>query len=378
MTRILFIAPGDNSHTWKWVAWFGKKYPGEIDLIPYQAPAPPAMLPGVRILEPHIPPFKIASIASWTEIGRIRRLARDVNPGLLHALWAYGSGTYGARADYRPTILSPWGSDITVFPKRQGLKGSIQRRLILEALNNADYLTATSNFLADAIHNLAPEKPRPDIFPYGVDTSIFDSARIDRKYEFDWPEGCPTGEETVTVGFFKALKPKYGPEFLIQAIAEASKTVPGLRCVMAGSGELRDSLEKQAEALDVSNRIIFPGRIPYEEMPCAIASIDIFAMPSRYEELGVAALEASSMKKPVIITRKWGMKEVAVDGETGYFIDVGDVKSLAGYLLKLAGDPELRETLGENGRRFVQENYEFEKIMQSADRYCSEIIDRRP
>jgi len=376
MTRILFIAPGDNSHTWKWVGWFGKKYPGEIDLIPYQAPAPAPMLPGVRILEPHIPPFRIASVASWTEIGHVRRIVHDINPRLLHVLWAYGSGTYGVRADFHPTILSPWGSEITIFPNRQGLKGAIQRRLILEALNKADYLTATSEFLADAINELAPGKMRPEIFPYGVDTSIFDPARIDNPYEFEWPEGCPSGADAVTVGFFKALKPKYGPEFLVEAIAEASKAVPGLRCVMTGSGELRDSLIELAKSLGVASRILFPGRIPYEDMPRALASIDIFAMPSRYEELGVAALEASSMKKPVIITRKWGMKEVAVDGETGWFIEPGDVKSLAGYIVNLAGDPALRATLGENGRRFVQENYEFEKIIQAADRYCTEIIER--
>jgi glycosyltransferase involved in cell wall biosynthesis len=379
MTRILFIAPGDNSHTWKWVGWFGRKYPGEIDLLPYQAPVPPLMLPGVRILEPHIPPFKIASVASWTEIGHVRRLVHDVNPRLLHVLWAYGSGTYGARADFHPTILSPWGSEITVFPNRQGLKGAIQRRLILEALNKADYLTATSEFLADAIHNLAPGKSRPDIFPYGVDTSVFDPANpavVDNPYEFNWPDGCPTGPDAVTVGFFKALKPKYGPEFLVEAIAEASKEVPGLRCVMAGSGELRDSLIEQAKSVGVSNRILFPGRIPYEDMPRALASIDIFAMPSRYEELGVAALEASSMLKPVIVTRKWGMKEVAVDGETGWFIEEGDVKSLAGYLVKLADDSDLRQELGGNGRKFVQSKYEFDTIMQSADRYCTEIIER--
>ena len=54
MTKILSIAPGNNPHTWKWVGWFGKRYPGEIRLIPYQRPVPTGKLEGVEIIEPVI------------------------------------------------------------------------------------------------------------------------------------------------------------------------------------------------------------------------------------------------------------------------------------------------------------------------------------
>ncbi len=376
MTRILFIAPGDNSHAWKWVGWFGKKYPGEIALLPYQAPAPQEMIPGVEIIEPYIPPFTIASIASWTDIGKIKRLVHKINPKLLHVLWAYGSGTYGARSDFHPMIISPWGSEITIFPNNPGLKGAIQRKLIIEALSRADYLTATSNFLADEIHKLAPGKEKPDLFPYGVDTSVFDPDKVAEPFEFDWPDGAPLGDRTITVGFFKALKPKYGPEFLVEAMATAARKIPGIRCVMAGAGEMKEELFELAKSLEVENRIAFPGRIPYSDMPRALKSIDIFAMPSRYEELGVAALEASSMRKPVIVTRKWGMKDVAEHGVTGYFIPVGDTVALAEYIIELCGDLQLRSKLGDAGREFVKSKFEFETIMESADRYCNEIIGK--
>lgn len=376
MSRILFIAPGDNSHTWKWVGWYGRKYPGEISLLPYQAPAPQEMLPGVEILDPYIPQFKIASISSWTEIGRVKKLVNEIKPKLLHVLWAYGSGTYGARSNYKPTILSPWGSEITIFPKSGGLKGLIQKYLIVEALSKADHLCATSKFLAGAIRELVPNKPLPDIFPYGVDTSVFDPDKVTDKLEFSWSDGAPLGDRTMTVGFFKALKPKYGPEFLIDAIALAARINPGIRCVMAGSGDMEEQLYERAKKLEIEDRIVFPGRIPYEDMPKALNSIDIFAMPSRYEELGVAALEASAMKKPVIVTDRWGMKEVMVDGKTGFFIGMGDVEKLAENIIKLGNEPLLRTGLGQAGRKFVQENFEFEKIMRASDDYASKIIEK--
>jgi glycosyltransferase involved in cell wall biosynthesis len=376
MTRILFIAPGDNSHTWKWVGWFGKKYPGEIALLPYQAPAPKDMLPGVEILKPFIPPFKIASIGSWTLFGKIKKRVHDLKPKLLHVLWAYGAGSYGARSAFKPTILSPWGSDITIFPRNPGVKGAIQKLLIVEALEKADYLTATSKFLQDAIHRLVPSRPVPDLFHYGVDTSVFDPDKVDVPMKFPWPDGAPLGDRTVTVGFFKALKPKYGPDFLIDSLAMAARKVPGIRLIMAGTGEMKDQLVEQATSLEIENRIVFPGRIPYDEMPRALAAVDIFTMPSRYEELGVAALEASAMRKPVVITKKWGMSEVALEGETGLYIAPGDIDLLRDHIVKLAHDIQFRTRLGNAGREFVQGKFEFEKIMQDADRYCTDIIEK--
>ncbi len=375
MTKILYIAPGDNPHTWKWVGWFGRKYPGEIALLAYQAGAPKEMVPGVEIIEPHVPQFRIASVVSWSEIGRVRRLVSEIRPKLLHVLWAYGSGTYGARADFHPTILSPWGSEITVFPHGSGLKGAIQRRLILEALQKADRLTATSRFLAQAIHELVPERDEPELFPYGVDTSIFDPEKVAGPLEFEWPPGAPAGTDAITVGFFKALKPKYGPEFFVEALAKAAKEVPGIRAVMAGSGEMRKGLTELAGRFGIENRIVFPGRISYFDMPRALKAVDIFAMPSRYEELGVAALEASSMRVPVIVTRKWGMVEVAQEGVTGCFIEPGDVDALAEHLVRLSRDPTLRLKMGNAGREFVRADFEFETIMRSADRYCDRLID---
>ena len=108
--RILYIAPGNNPHTWKWVGWFGKKYPGEIGLIPYEAPVPDGKLPGVEIFKPHLSIFEIRSIKSWMEVGRVRSIVLRFKPDLLHVLWAYGSGTYGAKEpDFIHFCWSPWG-----------------------------------------------------------------------------------------------------------------------------------------------------------------------------------------------------------------------------------------------------------------------------
>jgi len=376
MTRILFIAPGNNPHTWKWVGWFAKKYPGEISLIPYQDSVPEGVLEDAEIINPVIPGFKIASTASWTEIGRVRRLVKEINPKLLHVLWAYGSGTYGARSNFHPYVLSPWGSDITDYPNRGGIKGNIQRRLVLEAIESADHLTATSKFLSEKIKSLAPRKPI-ELLQYGVDTSFFDPDTIDFPMTFPWPDGAPLGSRTFTLGFFKSLEFTYGPDIVIDAVARLAPKIAGLRCVMAGTGSIKEEMEQKTRDLEIDNRFCFPGRIPADEMPRALAAVDIFVMPSRYESFGVAALEASAMKKPVIVTEYQGMKEVMIDDQTGLFTDLEDEMMLAEKIHRLATENFIKTRLGEAGREFVKSNFEYETLMRKADEWLSEIIDKK-
>lgn len=371
--RILFIAPGDNPHTWKWVGWFGHKYPGEIGLIPYISLPPEGKLDGVEIILPHIPLFRIASPDCWFEINRVKGILRKVKPDILHALWAYGSGTIASSSGYHPFVLSPWGSDITIYPCTPGIKGVIQRDLIRGALKKADRITATSRFLGEAILKFGGEVREPDLFPYGVDTSMFDPAIAHKPYEFNWPDGAPVGPDVITIGFFKSLERAYGPDILITAIAKASKELPNLRCVLGGWGRLFEILIQMADSLQVSDQICFPRRIHFEDMPRALAGVDIFAMPSRYEVFGVGALEASAMMKPVIASRKWGIPEVVQDGVTGILVEPEDPDSLAEAIVKLARDPAMRSKMGEEGRKFVRESYEFENIMRGADLYCEEI-----
>ena len=372
--RIFFIAPGNNPHTWKCVGWLGTRYPNEVALFPYEEP-PSINLEGVKIIEPHIPTFKILSPKSWLAANQIRKEIEAFKPQILHVLWAYGTAWYAEASGFHPWILSPWGSDITIYPNRQGLKGQIQRKLILKALASADRITATSKFLAQEIYKLAGR--RADLFPYGVDTSIFNPSAVETPMNFPWNDSAPKGDDSITVGFFKRLEYVYGPDILLEAIALAAEEVPKIRCVIAGDGSLMNSLMRKSEKLGIKNRVAFPGRIKYRDMPRALAAIDIFAMPSRHEALGVAALEASAMEKPVIISAVEGSFEVIQDNLTGFLVQVENPKELAHRIVQLANDPALRASMGKAGRIFVMNNFELENIMRKVELFYKEIAEER-
>jgi glycosyltransferase involved in cell wall biosynthesis len=108
------------------------------------------------------------------------------------------------------------------------------------------------------------------------------------------------------------------------------------------------------------------GWVPFHEMSSIYKSSDICVIPSVWEEpFGIVALEAMAAGKPVIASRVGGLKDIVVDGETGYLVKGGDVKGLTDRLDKLISNEGLRNDMGRKGMERVKE-YEWERII---DRY---------
>ena len=91
------------------------------------------------------------------------------------------------------------------------------------------------------------------------------------------------------------------------------------------------------------------------------------------ESFGIVALEAAAAGKPTIASALGGLADVVVDGETGFLVPPGDVEGLRGALERLAGDPALRERMGEAARARAAE---FEERF-CYDRYCDARLGTR-
>jgi glycosyltransferase involved in cell wall biosynthesis len=85
---------------------------------------------------------------------------------------------------------------------------------------------------------------------------------------------------------------------------------------------------------------------------------DIFALPSIWEGLPISILEAMALGVPTISTNINAIPEAVKDLETGLLIEAGDSAALAGAILRLKNDPELRESLSLKGREFVLANFD--------------------
>ncbi len=151
-------------------------------------------------------------------------------------------------------------------------------------------------------------------------------------------------------------------------LLEAMKIIhnPRIKFLLVGRGPDLEKLKSKASDLGLEGQFIPVG---YQENTSAFYSImDIFSLPSANEGFGLAAAEAMLHRLPVLATRVGGLKNVVVNGETGFHVPPLSPEALAEKINLLIQKPELRKSMGEKGYQRAMENC-------TAERYCREIED---
>ncbi len=222
----------------------------------------------------------------------------------------------------------------------------------------ADQATAISNYLARYVESQNQKLP-VSVIPNGVDLEKFTNreSRI-----------MNHGKVIITVS---RLVEKNGIEDLIEAMTilvnDKSTTngnwkMENPKLLIVGGGSLEKKLKLKVKNLKLESNIEFLGEISNELTLKYLSMADIFVRPSLSEGLGTAFLEAMAAGLPVIGTPVGGIPDFLKDGETGLFCNVGDPQDLAEKIKILLTDSELRIKLINNGRKLVQEKYNWDKI----------------
>jgi glycosyltransferase involved in cell wall biosynthesis len=162
---------------------------------------------------------------------------------------------------------------------------------------------------------------------------------------------------------------------LIRDRADAAyATPPAIDIVLAGDGPERERLEWETASLRLDSSVRFLGEVPHEEVPAVLQSLDIFAMPSTWEGFGVAALEASAMRLPVIASNIHGIPDVVKHGETGLLLPARDERALADAIVRLMEDAALRQRMGDAGRALVEKAYRWQDNMRLLERLYERVV----
>jgi phosphatidylinositol alpha-1,6-mannosyltransferase len=198
--------------------------------------------------------------------------------------------------------------------------------------------------------------------PPGVDTDRFapdEVARAELRARYR------LGERPVVVCLSR-LVPRKGQDMLIRAMPAIRQRVPGAALVIVGGGPYLTSLRRLAHSFGVAEHVVFTEAVPGDELPAHHAMADVFAMPCRtrgagldVEGLGIVYLEASATGVAVVAGRSGGAPETVRDGQTGVVVDGWDVGAIAASVSDLLADPERAARMGQAGRRWVVENWQW-------------------
>ncbi len=171
------------------------------------------------------------------------------------------------------------------------------------------------------------------------------------------------GDDRVAIGIVAALERRKAHDVLFRAIATA-RARPRLVCIVCGDGSERGNLERLAGELGIAADVRFLGE--QRQVADVLAALDVFALPSRAEGLGVAILEAMAMALPVVASRIGGIPEAVLDGTTGILVPAGDPGALSAALDRLAADGDERRRMGDRGRERVAAEF---SLARTAERY---------
>ena len=159
----------------------------------------------------------------------------------------------------------------------------------------------------------------------------------------------------IVLGTVARLEPPKGVDILLEAVGILHQRGMDVRCVIVGEGSCRQELEAQARALGISDVVRFAGA--RRDIPLILSLLDIFVLPSRFEGLSLALLEAMAAARPVVATAVSGSVEVIRDGENGVLVPREDPAMMAEAIRQLAVTPERAQQMGEQARADVLRHF---------------------
>jgi glycosyltransferase involved in cell wall biosynthesis len=363
--RLLIVADSSTTHTHRWAKWARDGGAEVTVLSPFSD-----LIEGVRVVKfPGARRWyhRIPKARMILDLGPFRKLIRSIDPQLIHFHFVSEGGRafYWDKVDV-PMVASTWGQDV-IFDKGPDAKAEKSLRRML---GKCAVVTATTHQLARETAKFMGEGREIFVIPFGVDLARFSVGPLAAE------SASPSG--MVTLGFVKWLKPKYGPDVLVEAFSKVHAARPGTKLILAGKGEMQAGLEARVKEFGLGDAVVILGRVDHDKVPGLIGSFDIMVMPSVYESetFGVAAIEASACGVPVVASRVGGVPEAVLDGKTGLLVPPRDVDALAAACIALIDDAGKRKAMGLAGRRFVEKYYSWRENTRLMEEVYRAVLER--
>ena len=174
-------------------------------------------------------------------------------------------------------------------------------------------------------------------------------------------------KDTIIIGSIGILEKDKGQKYLIEAIAVLkSEGIDNIFCVICGSGPEETNLKKLVYIKGLRDEVLFLGF--RNDIPSILKILDMIVITSlTIESFSMAAVEAMSMKVPVIATKVGGLLEVVDNGKTGIIVPPGDVGALCKSIRYLIQNSEVRFKMGENGRERVLRQFSIEENVRRTE-----------
>ncbi len=207
--------------------------------------------------------------------------------------------------------------------------------------------------------------PNVQLIPNGVDIVRFSPTYVDSTVD----------KRVQIVVCLSRLCYQKGIDVLLQAWNLVHKQAPQARLIIAGSGPLQTQLERLAQALDILDSVEFVG--VQGDVQSLLHQSNLAVLPSRWEGMSVAILEAMACGLPCVASRVSGSEDIIQHGVNGLLVEPEDYRGLAEALLTLLDDPGLIQKYGHAARATIEQHYSIEHITDTYIELYRSVVDHK-
>lgn len=296
--------------------------------------------------------------AAW----RLSRLIKQSPPDVIHAHDSHAV----AMAATALAIASPIPRPPLIASRRSEFR--VEHTSFSKwKYSQVDYFLATSGTIADRLVSAGISRGRIAVVSPGVDVE-----RVERTLaahihaEFFLPTHAPI------VGNVAALVPGKGHHDLIDAATRVIREVPDARFVIAGDGELRGALERQIRDKHLERHVFLAGfRTDIIELT---KGFDVYVSSALHEAASMAILDAMAASKAVVAAEAGSVRDLIVDGETGYVVPPKDDAAMAARIVMLLRDAAKRRRMGDAAGARARARFTLERMVnETAEAYARAV-----
>ena len=294
---------------------------------------------------------------------RLKEVVRAVKPDIIHA--------HSPVLNALPSLWVGWRQNLPVVYEMRAswedaavdhgttvegsLRYQISRRLESFALKRAAQVTTICEGLRNDIASRGVPAERITVIPNAVDAAAFQFG-VDADANLRRTLGL---EGATVIGFAGSFYGYEGLDLLLEAAKRLLPKYPNLRVLLVGGGPQEESLKTQAATLGLTDRVIFTGRVPHNQVQRYYELIDVLAYPRRPIRLTelvtpLKPLEAMAQGRMFVASDVGGHRELIRHGETGFLFPAGDATALERAIDSVLSQRESWPVIRSQARAFVE------------------------
>lgn len=309
---------------------------------------------------------------------KLKQIIQEFQPDIVHthAAKAGALGRKAAKACGVPVIVHTYHGHVfhSYFGKyKTKLYKYIERRLA----KKSDGIIAISPLQKEELvkqHRIC-EADKVKVIPLGFDLGKFQEQLAEKRAETR--KTYQLAEDEVAVAIVGRLAPIKNHGLFLDAVEEILKTGISARFFIVGDGMEREKIEDTVDYINTTYGKSIEMTSWIKDIARFNAGMDIICLTSDNEGTPVSLIEAQACNIPVISTDVGGVRDIVLEGETGFVVPKNDVHAFTEKLAFLIKNKKNREIMSQNGWKFVEEQFHYKTLVKNMEGYYRELLAKK-